>query len=708
MLIEGENCWRIAPASRAAFLIDADAYFSAFRDAVARARHTVMILGWDIDTRTRLTRPGAEGPAWTLLPFLNQVLEERPELRIYALAWDFSLIYTLEREPLPTLRFAREAHPRLSFRLDAAHPVWASHHQKIVVVDDWLAFTGGLDLTIRRWDTPAHRAREADRVDPAGHPYPPVHDVQMMVEGPAAAQLGLLARARWERATGERIPTAPADRGWQLWPAGVTPDATEAPVGIARTIPEMEGTDGATEVADLSRAMIGAAHRWIYIENQYLTSAAVGSALAHRLGEEDGPEVVIVLPREEHGWLEQSSMGIMRARVLRRLADSDRFGRLRLYYPTVPDLAAGCMNVHSKVMIVDGAVARVGSANLSNRSMGLDTECDLALDAALDPRLGPVVDGFRDRLVAEHLGVEPRILREATARLGSLIGAVESLRGAPRTLEALPVPADPGAAVAGAPSGSSLNLAMFDGLFCDPERPAPDLLVDTFVPTGLRTPVHRSLRGWVALVVALLVLAAVWRFTPLRGLLHVDRITALGRKLASYPAAPVWMLGGYLLGGLIFFPITVLLGATALVFDPLPAIAYCLTGTLASAAVTYWIGRLIGRFRAGWLSGPRLTRFETQLRKRGMLAIVAARLLPVGSFSLINMAAGAFRIGFGDYMLGNLIGVLPGILAITLFADRLGSTLRHPRGSNLVTLAAVALALVAVLSWIRRRLARHA
>ncbi|HXU64566.1 MAG TPA: VTT domain-containing protein, partial [Polyangia bacterium] len=223
-----------------------------------------------------------------------------------------------------------------------------------------------------------------------------------------------------------------------------------------------------------------------------------------------------------------------------------------------------------------------------------------------------------------------------------------------------------------------------------------------------RIPVHRSLRGWVALVVTLLVLAAVWRFTPLRGLLHIDRITALGRRLAAHPAAPVWVLGGYLVGGVILFPITVLLGATALVFSPLPAIAYCLTGTLASAALTYWIGRLIGHFRAGWLRGPRLTRFEHQIRKRGMLAIVAARLLPVGNFSVINMAAGAFGIGFGDYMLGNLVGVLPGTLALTLFADRLGSTLRHPRGTNLVTLAAVALGLVAVLSWIRRRLARHA
>ena len=261
--------------------------------------------------------------------------------------------------------------------------------------------------------------------------------------------------------------------------------------------------------------------------------------------------------------------------------------------------------------------------------------------------------------------------------------------------------------MAGAGAAPSIHLAFLDGLVCDPERPAADLLVETFVPTGLRTPVHRSLRGWVALVVALLVVAAVWRFTPLRGLLHIERITALLRRITEQPATPAWVLGGYLVGGLIFFPITLLLGATALVFRPLPAIAYCLTGTLASAAVTYWIGRLIGHVRADWMRGPRLTRFEKQLRHRGMLAIVAARLLPVGNFSLINMAAGAFGIGFRDYMLGNAVGVLPGILALTLFADRLGSTLRHPRGANLVMLAAVALALVAVLSWIRRRLARH-
>ena len=138
MLIEGKNCWRVVDAARAAFLIDADAYFSAFRQAVSRARHRVIMVGWDIDSRVRLGRPAQaqtapDAPPATLLSFLNDTLAQRPELRVYALPWDFSVIFTLERELLPSFRFAWKAHPRLSFQLDDAFPFSGAHHQKIVV-----------------------------------------------------------------------------------------------------------------------------------------------------------------------------------------------------------------------------------------------------------------------------------------------------------------------------------------------------------------------------------------------------------------------------------------------------------------------------------------------------------------------------------------------------------------------------------------------
>src|SRR4029079_8823803 len=394
--------------------------------------------------------PGTAEEPLTLLSFLNDVLAHRPTLPLFPLAWDFSGLFALEREPLPSYRFAWNAHPRLSFQLDDAHPFGASHHQKIVVVDDAIAFAGGLDLTIRRWDTPAHHAAEPGRVDPVGRPYPPAHDIQMMVDGDAAAALGEIARARWQAATGQtpapgtaqspQSPQAPQSQQSQqsdddFWPQTTVPDVRDAPIGIARTMPAFRDAPPVQEVSACALASTAAARRFIYIENQYLTSAAVGAALARRLTEPDGPEIVAVLPREEHGWLEQNSMGLMRARLLRHLRAADRFDRLRLYFPIIPALDdQACMNVHAKVMIVDDRCARIGSANLSNRSMGLDTECDLVLDAELDARLGAAITSLRQRLLAEHLDCEPQAVADTMAARGSLIAAVESLRGRARSL----------------------------------------------------------------------------------------------------------------------------------------------------------------------------------------------------------------------------------------------------------------------------------
>ena len=50
----GHNCWRVEKARRASFLIDGDAYFTAFRAAAIRAQQSIMILGWDFDSRTRM------------------------------------------------------------------------------------------------------------------------------------------------------------------------------------------------------------------------------------------------------------------------------------------------------------------------------------------------------------------------------------------------------------------------------------------------------------------------------------------------------------------------------------------------------------------------------------------------------------------------------------------------------------------------------
>ena len=127
----------------------------------------------------------------------------------------------------------------------------------------------------------------------------------------------------------------------------------------------------------------------IYFENQYLTSYRIGEALTRRLEENDGPEIVIVMPFKTGGWLEQHTMDVLRSRILNKLRHADRHDHMRVYYPRIAKDPFSAVMVHAKIMVVDDNLARVGSANLSNRSMGLDSECDLAVAANGDETCAP-------------------------------------------------------------------------------------------------------------------------------------------------------------------------------------------------------------------------------------------------------------------------------------------------------------------------------
>jgi phosphatidylserine/phosphatidylglycerophosphate/cardiolipin synthase-like enzyme len=216
----GRNCQSLAHAARVAFLIDADAYFRAFVDTVLDAREQVLVIGWDIQASARLRPDGMpHGLPEDLRGFLNTVVARRRALRVYLLDWSFSLLFSLERELLPVVQLGWRTHRRIRFHLDANHPLGACHHQKIVVVDDSVAFLGGLDLTTGRWDTSAHAADDPRRIGADGSPYGPF-PTSGCGRGQAAAELGALARERWRRATGRRIrDAAPPGRRLATRPA---------------------------------------------------------------------------------------------------------------------------------------------------------------------------------------------------------------------------------------------------------------------------------------------------------------------------------------------------------------------------------------------------------------------------------------------------------------------------------------------------------
>ena len=423
VLVPGRNCRQIATARRAALLIDAEAYFAALETALKQAERSVFIVAWDFDARIQL-RPQDGPKAPTLGEILRHLVEERPELEIRILVWSLAAVHA-PGAAIPLVFGAQwEDHPRIHLKLDTHHPLHAAHHQKIVAIDDSLAFIGGMDLTIGRWDTASHSPDQPLRRSPDGSPYKPVHDLQMALDGPAARAVARVAHDRWRHATGEKIPFCESR---VLWPEGLDLTFTDVPVAVARTVPGLGGRRGVEEAAALTDDLLRAAERTIYVEAQYFTAKRLRKVLREVLSRPHGPEVVVVCTRHANGIVERFIMGANRERLLRSLKRADRHHRLRLYCPALDGPNDdGIMLVHAKLMIVDDQFLRLGSANLNNRSMGLDTECDVVVIADR-PETAEAIAACRERLIGEHLDVDPAAVREKFRQEGSLIRTIGHL-----------------------------------------------------------------------------------------------------------------------------------------------------------------------------------------------------------------------------------------------------------------------------------------
>ncbi|SMP70114.1 Phosphatidylserine/phosphatidylglycerophosphate/cardiolipin synthase [Noviherbaspirillum suwonense] len=698
LLQPGRNCWRIERSSRFGLLIDADAYFTAVRSAILQARHSVFILSWDIDSRTVLA-PGSpdDGYPAAIGDFLHAVLAERPQLRIYVLNWDFAMLYALERELLPAYRTSWRRHRGMAFHMDSRHPVGASHHQKVVVVDDSIAFVGGLDITKCRWDTPEHASDNALRCDADGVPYGPFHDVQAVLDGEAAAALGELARARWTRATGHAAaPSVPSVH--DAWPAAVEPDVRNVDVAIARTEPTFDGASGVFEVRQLYLDAIASARRHLFFENQYFTSDTLCNALSERLREEDPPEIMVISPKNQSGWLEQATMGALRARVHQRLKATDDSRRYRMYCPYLPGLADGCLNVHSKVFTVDDELFCVGSANMSNRSMAFDTECNLALEAPpgeAGDTVRAAIARMRARLLGEHLGAAPDVVVE-TVREHGLLRTVDLLRNE-RRLETMDPAITP-----------EMEMLTVDNVVFDPERPiTPDELVAQFVPKDARKPVPQRLIGLGLLALALVLLTVAWRATPLRDTMNLASMIGMAERLQYLPFTPAIAIASFMLAASLMVPVTLLIAVTGIVFGPFYGALYAIVGSTLSAALTYGLGVWVGRETVRDLLGARINRLSRRIAKRGVLAVMVVRVLPVAPFAVVNVVAGASHIRLRDFLIGTVLGMAPGIVLTVTFVHHLAEAARRPTAGTIAVLVLMGVVLIASALGLQKLFARR-
>jgi phosphatidylserine/phosphatidylglycerophosphate/cardiolipin synthase-like enzyme/uncharacterized membrane protein YdjX (TVP38/TMEM64 family) len=713
LLVEGDTCWRKAHAPRAAVLIDAAEYFGALRESLLRAERSIFILGWELHSRTCLR--GNEGSrkersTTELGKLLRGMLRHRRELEIRILLWDHSLFFAAQRELFPRWMFGWRRRRRVEVRLDNRLPLGAAHHEKLVVIDDAVAYCGGIDLTLRRWDTPEHRPVEPRRCDPQNRPYVPVHDVQMVVDGEAAAALGQRARERWESAGGAR-PPPPEPRG-DPWPRRVEPGFVDADVGVIRTLGALGASDD--EIREGERSIVEAistAERLVYIENQYVTARVVAAALVARMRANRALEALVITSREPRGWLEAETMGAGRQLFMAAFDEGDLRRRIHFGYPFARGLPGDeeyepankhadgtySIHIHSKVLIVDDAFLRIGSSNLNNRSMGLDTECDLGIEAASDAHRAAIAD-VRNRLIAEHWGLEPKDVERAldsgkpiAAALGaaqrSLLGRTSNSAAAPPARDVAPLEREDGE-----PSELLIELG-------DPERAVTAERIARRLDPARGSPFLKWTLGMTLVAVLVVAAVALLRYLP-EGSGSVEQTASAAiADLRGSPWGVPLVLVAFAVGSIVSFPILVMIGATVIALGPWLGFVCAALGTLLAATMTFWLGRTVGRRPLRRWLGRRAQLLERRLERRGIIAVALIRKIPIVPFTLVNMLIGASGVPYRDFIVGTAIGMLPGIAAFAIVGERATALWTNPTPGNFaLALAAIALWIAVVLA----------
>ena len=362
--------------NRVRVLIDGEDALAEIVDELQGARSHVHLTGWFMSPDFVLRDSGRRVVLRTLLAELAR----RVDVRV--LLWAGA--------PLPVFRPSRRTVRRVRDELRRAGPIACAldarerplhcHHEKTIVVDDRVAFVGGIDLT----------SFGGDRRDGSDHPARAQlgwHDASARIEGPAVGDVADHFRMRWTSATGERIAV-----GAPPPPAGTTT------VQFVRTVPEQiyrECRRGSFGILESYLRTLRGAHRLVYIESQYLWSPEIVRVLAGKLRHppDDRLRIVLVLPGKPKGGGDDTRG------ALAELADADGgAGRvLACCLNARSGPAADPIYVHAKLAIVDDARLIIGSANLNDHSLFNDTEACIVTD---DRDLARTT---RRRLWAEHL-----------------------------------------------------------------------------------------------------------------------------------------------------------------------------------------------------------------------------------------------------------------------------------------------------------------
>src|SRR5690554_5146137 len=390
---QNRNVWCIDKINHLGFLLDADKYYTAFFEAAPQAKKNIFITAWEMESKLNLGKVSSHFPS-DLRRYFSFLVNQNKELKIKILCWKPGLYLKFSRERLTEWKWRQLGHPRVNFRNDRSPYAFGSFHEKLVLIDNSCGFLGGMDISVNRWDTPDHLLH-SDLRRKGEENYLPIHDAQFIFTGPLLEKMRIMMQARLN----------PSYVPIEQFPENGIRIETPYP-SIENTIGSLSRTDPALKAFEIENLYIDAilaAKKMIYIENQYFTCLPIARALAKQLERPDGAEVVIVLPRDYLGSFERAVYVNGRNKVKKILEKANKFQRLGFYYPSIPDEGEGhFLKVHSKIMIVDEEFITLGSANLNFRSMRVDREMNMNIEAR-DIKSREFVKNIFRSLICEHL-----------------------------------------------------------------------------------------------------------------------------------------------------------------------------------------------------------------------------------------------------------------------------------------------------------------
>lgn len=205
-------------------------------------------------------------------------------------------------------------------------------------------------------------------------------------------------------------------------------------------------------------------------------------------------------------------------------------------------------------------------------------------------------------------------------------------------------------------------------------------------------------------VVALVALAVAWSASPLRQWLDADRIVAGLQQLGASFGLVAAVLG-FALASTLVVPLGFLTLVALVAFGPWTGMATIFAGALLGAMASYGLGHLLGNQLLQKLGGERVNTVSRRLAERGLLAVIAVRMVPIAPFAIVNMVAGASHIRLRHMLLGTALGITPSTVVMAFFVEQIVAAFRQP-GPLALAIVLGTLALIGVGGWAARKYLR--